>query len=313
MPERWSILPEGANEQTQTSFSEILAVHAALLPDGKVLYFGGSQHLYDNTIHSVNDPRLDNTRLWDPQTGAVKRIPSPFPLYDLFCCGHAFLADGRLLVAGGASGYPPDDADHHAAHYRGSRRTAIFDWRLPIGTNPWSSTPDLPTYPQHIRPGISNPDRTQGSGGRWYPTLVALGDRNVMVFAVHPQEADTRHSNYSVEVFRSGTSPSGDFVSVGDEPERIREAIARLQIPEVYPRAHLLPNGRVFVACLADGHSYSWDPYRRSPTAEQGWEPIAPFRAGQPRTQIAGAPPISTTDRVVTTEVFSPGVRFCFL
>ena len=280
MPERWSILPEGANEQTQTGFSEILAVHAALLPDGKVLYFGGSQHLYDATLRSVNDPRLDNTRLWDPQTGLVERIPSPIPLYDLFCCGHAFLADGRLLVAGGASGYPPAGTDHHAAHYRGSRRTAIFDWRFPVGTNPWHSTPDLNTYPQHTRTGVLNPDATQGSGGRWYPMLVTLGDRHVVVFAGHPQEADSRHSNYSVEVFAPGASPSGAFVSVGDEPPAVIQAIAQLRIPEVYPRAHLLPNGRVFVACLADGNSYSWDPYRRSSTAEHGWESIAPFRAG---------------------------------
>jgi hypothetical protein len=54
MPERWIVLPDGADEQTQAGFSHILAVHAALLPNGKVLYFGGSQHLYDATLHSVN-------------------------------------------------------------------------------------------------------------------------------------------------------------------------------------------------------------------------------------------------------------------
>ena len=280
MPERWSILPEGANEQKQTSFSEILAVHAALLPDGKVLYFGGSQHIYDDTLRSVNDPRLDNTRLWDPQTGGVVRIPSPFPLYDLFCCGHAFLADGRLLVAGGASGYPPANTDHHAAHYRGTRRTAIFDCRFRVGTNPWHSTPDLNVYPEHTQATVINTDRTHGSGGRWYPMLVTLGDRHVVVFAGHPQEEDVRHSNYSVEVFDPGASPSGAFVPVGDEPQAAIQAIARLRFPEVYPRAHLLPNGRVFVACLADGNSYSWDPYRRSPPPEQAWQLIAPFRAG---------------------------------
>ncbi len=30
MPERWVVLPEGADEQTQAGFSEILAVHAVL-------------------------------------------------------------------------------------------------------------------------------------------------------------------------------------------------------------------------------------------------------------------------------------------
>src|SRR3712207_6575108 len=101
MPERWVVLPAGADVATQSGFSQILAVHAALLPNGKVLFFGGSQHLYFEGIRPVEDARLANTRLWNPQTGGVEPAPSPHPLYDLFCCGHAFLGDGTFLVAGG--------------------------------------------------------------------------------------------------------------------------------------------------------------------------------------------------------------------
>src|SRR5205814_2317393 len=74
MAERWVVLPEGAPANTQASHAQILAVHAALLHDGKVLYFGGSQHLIDPNdpraarLRSVGDPRLDNTRIWDPAT-----------------------------------------------------------------------------------------------------------------------------------------------------------------------------------------------------------------------------------------------------
>ena len=64
-------------------------------------------------------------------------------------------------------------------------------------------------------------------------------------------------------------------------PRTSVNAIATLRIPEVYPRAHLLPNGRVFLACLADGNSYSWDPYHRSPAAVGGWQRISAFPAGQ--------------------------------
>ncbi len=281
MPERWVVLPEGADEQTQAGFSEILAVHAVLLSNGKVLYFGGSQHLY------IPNPPIDNTRLWDPQTGHVEQAPSPVPPYDLFCCGHAFLADGELLVAGGTSGYPPPDlpAEEHHQHYRGSRRTALFDPRASTGTNPWRPTPDLNIDPAHTQTNLDgtpvrNPDGTVGSGGRWYPTLVALGDRHVVAFGGHPQEADDRHSNYSVEIFIPTVPPSGTWVLAGDEPDSVIQAIGRLTIPEVYPRAHLLPNGRVFLACLADGHSHSWDPYLRPPNAERGWEQIATFLSG---------------------------------
>jgi hypothetical protein len=113
MPERWVVLPEGASPDIQQNYSQILAVHAALLPYGQVLFFGGSQHIYDRTLRSIDDPRLDNTRIWDPQTGIVTRVPSPRPLYDLFCCGHTLLSDGKLLVVGGTSGYPPPDDPRH--------------------------------------------------------------------------------------------------------------------------------------------------------------------------------------------------------
>ena len=279
MPERWVVLPEGADAASQAGFSQILAVHAALLHTGKVLYFGGSQHIYDATLHSVDDPRLDNTRLWDPHSGHVERAPSPVPLYDLFCCGHSFLADGKLLAGGGTSGYPPPDSDNHHAHYRGSRRASRYDPDA-SAAHPWIPTADLNIDPTHTHQGTVNPDRTTGGGGRWYPTLVALGDGSVAAFGGHPEEADTRHSNSSVEVFFQAAAGPGAWVPVSEEPDGALQAIGRMRIPEVYPRAHLLPNGRVFIACLADGQSYSWDSYPRSSTAQRGWERVAAFPAG---------------------------------
>lgn len=297
MPERWVVLPEGANENTQANLSEILAVHAALLPNGKVLYFGGSEHIYDATLHSVGDPRLDNTRLWNPQTGQVERIASPLPLYDLFCCGHSSLADGKIVVAGGTSGYPPEvnhhETDeerrepHHHDHYRGSRRASLFDPNITQG-NPWISAHEMIVDHANDRAGVSNPDGAIGSGGRWYPTLVTLGDGRVAAFGGHPNDADNRHSNYSVEVFSSAPQPSGSWILATEEPSAVRNAIEALRMPEVYPRAHLLPNGRVFFPCLADGQSYSWDPYLRDAGAGLGWERIAPFLTGSANPDGSG-------------------------
>ena len=47
MPEQWVVLPEGSLPDVLVDFAEILAVHAALLHTGKVLYFGGSEHVID--------------------------------------------------------------------------------------------------------------------------------------------------------------------------------------------------------------------------------------------------------------------------
>jgi hypothetical protein len=279
MPERWIVLPEGAQPDTQASYSQILAVHAALLHTGKVLMFGGSEHVLDPRLRSIDDPRVDNTRLWDPATGAVTAVHSPQPppahLYDLFCCGHALLADGRLLVGGGTSAYPPDEGDHHHEHYRGSRRSSVFD----PATGSWSATGEMiQPPPQDVDPAAGpNPDGSQGGGGRWYPTLVLLPDRTVVAFGGHPQEADLRHSNYSVEVWGAG---SGVWRWAAEEPGAVQQANNVLQRPEVFPRAHVLPNGRVFLACLIDGTSYSWDPYQRHSTLGSGWDRIAAFPAG---------------------------------
>jgi hypothetical protein len=60
----------------------VVAIHLHLLPNGKVFAWGKS-----------GDPQV-----WDPATNTFAAIPSPVWV---FCGGHAFLPDGRLLVTGG--------------------------------------------------------------------------------------------------------------------------------------------------------------------------------------------------------------------
>src|SRR2546422_9615721 len=73
----------------------IVAIHLHLLPDGSVLAWGNE-----------NAPPLDGkaqTRLWDPSLPqpVIQEVPNPF--VDVYCSGHSFLADGRLLEIGRAS------------------------------------------------------------------------------------------------------------------------------------------------------------------------------------------------------------------
>src|SRR5215210_3323014 len=101
---RCVIVPEGAPPATQRAYSEILAVHAALLHTGKIVFFSGDEH--DPGRHRLG--MFDHARLFDCNTLAVT-TPAPFPgIRDLFCCGHSFLADGRLLVAGGTEEWSRD-------------------------------------------------------------------------------------------------------------------------------------------------------------------------------------------------------------
>jgi hypothetical protein len=128
--------------------AQIMAVHSALLPNGKVLYFGGSQHNWRPAPRKT----FDATRLYDPETDAVTVLPSPG--FDLFCCGHAMLADGRLLVAGGTALTPRERPE---GGWLGLSNTAAFDWT----TNAW----------QALNPMAK---------ARWYPTLATLADGRVL-------------------------------------------------------------------------------------------------------------------------------------
>jgi hypothetical protein len=73
------------------------AIHAALLYTGKVLVIAGS----GNDLDSFKAGTFKSL-LWDPATNTFKRIHTPS---DLFCGGHAFLPDGKLLIAGGTKRY----------------------------------------------------------------------------------------------------------------------------------------------------------------------------------------------------------------
>jgi hypothetical protein len=86
----WSILPVPA------AF-KINAVHAALLSTGKVLIIAGSGNNRQNF-----EAGTFKTILWDPATDKFSQVPTPT---DMFCGGHTFLPDGKLLVAGGTRSY----------------------------------------------------------------------------------------------------------------------------------------------------------------------------------------------------------------
>ena len=84
------------------------AIHAAVLRTGKVLIIAGSGNDRKNF-----DAGTFKTILWDPKTDKYERVRTPS---DMFCAGHAFLPDGKLLIAGGTSRYEKLEEDvKHAA------------------------------------------------------------------------------------------------------------------------------------------------------------------------------------------------------
>lgn len=129
----------------QRENSQVLAIHAAALHTGEVYLFSGSS----NNPPNIGTPNRGVR--WNEQDGTV--TPAGVPA-DFFCCGHAFLSDGRLLVAGGTKEY---DFGHP---FFGLRDAYVFAPE----TDTWTRVQDM-------------------AGGRWYPTLVTLGDGRIVAFS----------------------------------------------------------------------------------------------------------------------------------
>ncbi len=107
----WTVLPAD---------SQILAIHVALLSNGKILIFPGDQQR-----GSATD--FEHARLFNPTSGSIE--PCPAPKTDVFCSGHAFLGDGRIVVGGGTLRYSAEGHVHGAGEvspFSGERSTWLY-------------------------------------------------------------------------------------------------------------------------------------------------------------------------------------------
>jgi hypothetical protein len=149
---------------TQVPDLPFFPVHSHVLPTGKVMIWPGQFGI------SGNDPRI-----WDPATATV--TPLTKPGYDIFCSGHAFLADGRLFVAGG-----------HIQDNVGLPSASTYD---PF-TNLWTSVSDM-------------------NAGRWYPTATTLANGDVLVTSgsINGSQGENRLP----EVFQVGSGAWRDLTN----------------------------------------------------------------------------------------------------
>ena len=123
--------------------SPAFAVHAAVLRTGKVIMWSG---------HAELGPAYGTvTALYDPAADTYSTVPFTDD-DDLFCAGHTFLPDGRLIAGGGADQGMVDS-------------THIFD----PTTETWS----------HLPTGQMN-------DFRWYPTMVAMNDGRIAILSGTP-------------------------------------------------------------------------------------------------------------------------------
>ncbi len=192
----------------------VRAVHVAVLPSGKVLLVAGSGN--QRAAFTAGEFK---TSVWDPATDEFTSVNTP---WDAFCAGHAQLADGRLLVAGGTAGYPSATT---SGLFAGSRRTYAFNPE----TNSYERVADMTV-------------------GRWYPTLVTMGDGSILTVAGQGADGRLTHTSqrFTGSAWTTDTQP----------PVRNDPPGSRHWWP-MYPGLHLLADGRVF---YSGAHTFGGTP-----------------------------------------------------
>jgi hypothetical protein len=181
------------------------AVHASLLPTGKVLMW---------------QTWAESTGLWDPTTQLFST--ADLPNYNIFCSGHAWLADGRLLVVGG-----------HIANYVGEPKANVYN---PF-TNTWAdNVPNMPKVPSSPPP----PAGTANRDGRWYPSATTLGNGDVLVMS---GDMENDYSNPMPQVYQAATNTWRNLTTAYKEQP-------------TYPRSFVAPDGKVVYATDWSGKTF---------------------------------------------------------
>lgn len=199
--------------------SGVVGVHAALMRGHKVLFF-----TYEVPQDCVSRPsKYGASAVLDLQTGYLSTPAYPGgptetfegvqgKMENLFCAGHAFLADGRLLVAGGER----EDNSGFRPYKQAVRSIHIFQINGAAGGQ-WQRA-------------------AQCARGRWYPTCATLPDGRLLIVGGWVRPTDPPHTvNDTFEIF--------DPVSGTVSPEHLLP----YQGPPSYPWVFVLPGNEVLV------------------------------------------------------------------
>jgi Domain of unknown function (DUF1929)/F5/8 type C domain len=210
-------------------------VHISLLPNGKILYWGRDKELIRNP-QTQQDELQDvtgrsNAYVIDPQFFFNNPIANtttyPNLSTNLFCSGHSFLPDGRLLVTGGHDKNPAFPFSEGL----GARGINIFD------------------YMKTFNPSVS-PWTTHSTGmalGRWYPYNLTLANGDVGIFggsywtnrATPSQQPDT-DPNPAPEKYTFVPNGQGSIATYTQDENPSAPV-------DLYPILHLIGDGRVLV------------------------------------------------------------------
>jgi hypothetical protein len=211
------------------------AIHTHVLPNGRVLMWGRRDPSDPDNL----DVQKCTPFVWNPETPLNPPDPqtanappaavtvSTDPPKDsagkpvnLFCSGHAFLPDGRLLVVGG-----------HLADSDGLNQATTYTAAPPGSDEPGTWTPITP---------MGQGDRLR----RWYPTATTLPNGGVLVVSGSYKDPN-RPTDQQTEIVPLLQIWDNDRWRTIPKPNG--GALDFIGLP-LYPRMHVVSDGRVFMS-----------------------------------------------------------------
>jgi hypothetical protein len=274
----------------------IVAIHAALLPTGKVMIF--SYPTYPNRPNSAQ------AWLWNPATPAAPPVAkNPPGLANIWCAGQTFAENGELVVFGGNLDY-----ESPSQTWKGLDQVFTF--------NPWTET-------WKEQPKMAH--------GRWYPTGVRMPDGRIPIVGGLDETGlldPNSHTNFEVELFTPSPALSGvgQTEKIGDgewwaDNEPMQDPV-KPPIKELYPRMISMASGSTLLAGPdrdsswfiddVDANPFSWHDAPNL-TRHRTWGTAVPLPSGpEGPTQVLalGGTQYSNEPSSATTELFdedSPG------
>ena len=242
-------------------------IHVALLHNGKLLVVAGSGNCPPTQSGCPSGApygpsNKSGALLLDPTNGNIVQFSLS---WDMFCNGMVVLPDGRAFIDGGTLRYDP---------FYGSVKSSVFD----PATNAFNDMQNM-------------------AHGRWYPTVLTLGDGRIMTFSGSLETGQS--TNDTVEFYTAGSGWS--------------QAYPASFTPDLYPRLHLLPSGKVFhsgappISDVFDPSTATWTV--NVATTRYGGQrtygtsvllPLAPTNNYDPKILIlgGGSPATATTETI---------------
>ena len=281
----------------------VMAINAAMLPTGKVLWYAYPQN--PSVGGGPNTPNTAQGWLWDPAkgsaSGAFNRVDPPLwrdpadgvmKPANIWCSGISFLADGRVLVTGGNLAYQKG-----SVYFKGLNKVYTFN---PFNET-WTEQPDM-------------------KDGRWYPSQNLMADgRTVILDGI---DSSGGAENLDVEIF----TPSADLDGRGTVSVLGERGGSGPPAGGLYPHLFSMPSGRVMVAGPygtdtwfleppGPSNLFDWEDY--PDTSDYRRWGTAVLMPGGPDgstrvMQLGGSPTLPPgDDAVATTEMFdeaNPGL-----